>query len=186
MKYWSKTALRIYRYLSTMSSTLDRLVVDLSKGSNSAIAPKYHSTYYQANRIIELMERKRKVVNLKVAVEASVARLDKVSRKIITLVFFDGIRSEAISQLMNMSIRTFFRRKLYAVRELIKIMETLGYDADFFENEYFSEKWFMSVYDECVSKGCNNDDETPDKFLVKRVINEISKINNMAYNTYLT
>ena len=186
MKYWSKAALSIYRYLETMSTTLDKLVVDLSKGSNSTVAPRYHSTYFQANRIIELTERKRKVVNLKVAIEDSVSRLDKISRRIITLVYFDGVRSEAIAQLMNMSVRTFFRRKLYATKELINIMEALGYDADFFESEYFSEKWFMSVYDEGVSKGCNPSDDIPDRMLVRRVINEISKINNIAYNTYLT
>lgn len=168
-----------------MSSTLDRLVVGLSRGNNVSAIPKYNSTYFQASKIIELTERKRKVVNLKVAIEDSVARLDKTSRRIITLVFFDGIRSEAISQLMNMSIRTFFRRKLYAVNQFTNIMETLGYDVEFFESEYFGEKWFMSVYDECLSKGYNSEyDNVPDKHLVRRVINELSKL-NVAYNTYL-
>ena len=59
-----------------------------------------------------------------------------------------------------------------------------GYDAEFFESEYFCEKWFMSVYDECVYRSSDGD-ELLDKYLIKRVFNEVSKL-NLSYNTYLS
>ena len=59
MKYWSKSVLYVYKYLSTMTNTIDKLVLDMGKSSNSAMINNYQSTFSQANRIIELMDRKR-------------------------------------------------------------------------------------------------------------------------------
>ena len=183
MKYWSKSALSIYRYLSTMSNTIDKIVLDMGKGSNCSTSQKYHSTYYQASKIIELMDRKRKMINLKIAVEDAISKMDKTNRRIMTLVFVDGAKSELIAQLLGVSLRTFFRKKLNALKEFTALLHEMGYDEGFFESEYFGERWFMAVYNECVYKGCENED-TMDKYLVKRVFNEVSKI-NLAYNTYL-
>lgn len=69
MKYWSKSALSLYRYLETMSNTIDKIVISTGTNSNSSLLQKYQSTYYQAGKMIELAERKRKMINLKVAVE---------------------------------------------------------------------------------------------------------------------
>ena len=56
MKYWSRSALSIYKYLSTMVSTIDKIIMDIGKNSNSAMLQKFQSTYYQASKIIELMD----------------------------------------------------------------------------------------------------------------------------------
>lgn len=185
MKYWSKSALAIYKYLSTMSNSIDKIVLDMGKSSNCTLSQQYHSTYYQASKIIELMDRKRKIINLKVAVEDAIGKLDKTNRRIMTLVFFDGVKSEMVAQMLGMSIRTFFRRKQNSLVQFKNILQEIGYDEEFFESEYFGEKWFMAVYDECVCKGCESE-EPMDKYLIKRVFNEVSKINNLAYNVYLT
>jgi hypothetical protein len=42
----------------------------------------------------------------------------------------------------------------------------------------------MAVYDECVYKGCE-DDDTMNKYLIKRVFSEVSKVNLAYNNTYL-
>jgi len=184
MKYWSKSSLSIYRYLAQMSNTIDKIVLDMGKSSNPALSDKNHSTYYQASKIIELMDRKRKMINLKVAVEGAISKLDKTNRRILTLVFWDGVKSEDVAGLLGVSIRTFFRKKLNALKCFTSVLQELGYDSEFFENEYFYEKWFMSVYDECVYRSSDGD-ELLDKFLIKRVFNEVSKL-NLSYNTYLS
>ena len=184
MKYWSKSVLSVYRYLATMTNTIDKLVLNMGKSSNSALQNNYQSTFYQASKIIELMNRKRKMINLKVAVESAISKLRTTERRIITLVFVDGVTSELISQLLGMSIRTFFRKKNQALKEFSNMLQEIGFDEEFFESEYYSEKWFMAVYDDCVSKNAEGE-EILDKYLVKRVLNEVSKI-NMAYNnTYI-
>ena len=64
------------------------------------------------------------------------------------------------------------------------LLQEVGYDSEYFESEYFSEKWFMAVYDDCISKN-GESEEILDKYLVKRVFKEVSKV-NVKYNTYLT
>ena len=115
MKYWSKSSLSIYRYLEKMTNTLDKLILDLSKHSNNVSMIKNQTTYNQARKLIELLDRKRKMINLKVAVEDSLAGLNKIDRRILTLVFIDGAKSEMIAQILGVSLRTFFRKKVIAV-----------------------------------------------------------------------
>lgn len=175
MKYWSKSSLSIYRYLEKMTNTLDKLILDLSKHSNNVSMIKNQTTYNQARKLIELLDRKRKMINLKVAVEDSLAGLNKIDRRILTLVFIDGAKSEMIAQILGVSLRTFFRKKVIALNKFNSQMIAKGFDLDFFIREYSKEQWILSVYDECVNK-YNKEDETMDVCIVKRVLNEISKV----------
>ena len=183
MKYWSKSTLSIYKYLSTMSKSIDRIIKDNSSNSNSVVLQRSQTTHSQASKILDLIDRKRKIVNLKVIVDDVVSRLNKTDRRIITLVFFDGVKSEVASQLMGISLRTFFRRKASAIKQFTMILQALGYDEEFFESEYFNEKWFMSIYDSCVTRELGADEQL-NKYLVKCMLHEISKV-NVKFNTYL-
>lgn len=183
MKYWSRSALSIYKYLSTMVSTIDKIIMDIGKNSNSAMLQKFQSTYYQASKIIELMDRKRKMINLKVSVEEALNKLDKTNKRILTLVFIDGVKSELVAQILGISIRTFFRKKNSALNEFSTIFQSKGYDEEFFEREYLNENWFMLVYNVCLARSSSSE-ELMDKYLVKSVINEVSKI-SFAYNVYV-
>lgn len=174
MKYWSKSALTIYRYLETMSNTIDKIVVNTGKTSYSSLLQKYQSTYYQAGQIIELVERKRKMINLKIAVEDSFAALDVLDRRILGLVYVDGVKSEKVAKLLNMSLRTFFRRKLIALSNFAEEMELAGFNNEFFIKEYSKERWFQSVYNECLQKNTNEDELNGS--VVKRVINEVGQV----------
>ena len=183
MKYWSKSTLTIYKYLSTMSNSIDRIIEENSKCSNSVVLQRYQTTQYQANKIIDLIDRKRKMVNLKVIAEDVVSRLKKTDRRIITLVFFDGVKSEIVAEMMGISLRTFFRRKSNALNQFTLVLEALGYDAEFFESEYSYENWFMSIYNNCLSKDYQAD-EILNKALIKCMFNEISRV-GVKFNTYL-
>lgn len=174
MKYWSKSALTIYRYLETMSNTVDKIVLSTGKTSYSSMLQKYQSTYYQAGKMIELLERKRKMINLKVAVEDSFASLSVMDRRILGLVYVDGIKSEKVAKLLNMSLRTFFRRKFIALNNFSDSMEAKGFNNEFFIKEYSKERWFLSVYNECIQKNTNED--SLNGTVVKRVISEVGQV----------
>ena len=181
MKYWSKSALTIYRYLETMSNTVDKIVSCTGKTSYSSLLQKYQSTYYQAGKMIELVERKRKMINLKIAVEEAFKSLDMLDRRILGLVYVDGVKSEKVANLLNMSLRTFFRRKITALSNFSDSMEASGFNNEFFIKEYSRERWFLSVYDECIQKNSNED--SLNGYVVKRVFNEVGQV-EVANNLY--
>lgn len=166
-----------------MSNTLDKIILDVGKGSNSLLLQKCQTTYYQANKIIELMDRKRKTINLKVSVEEVLSRLSKDDRRLLTLVFIDGVKSDLVAQLFGISLRTFFRKKIKALDNFTMCLQKMGYNVKFFEEEYGSEPWITPIYDECTSK--NIEEDVPiDQFIINRVMNQMSKV-NLAYNTYI-
>lgn len=174
MKYWSKSALTIYRHLETMSSTVDKIILYTGKTSYSSLLQKYQSTYYQTGKMIELIERKRKMINLKVAVEDAFSTLSITDRRILGLVYVDGIKSEKVAKLLNMSLRTFFRRKCIALSNFSDSMESAGFNNEFFIKEYSKERWFLAVYNECLQKNTNED--SLNGLLVKRVMNEVGQV----------
>lgn len=180
MKYWSKSALTIYRYLESMSNTIDKIVVNTGTTSYSSLLQKYQSTYYQTGKMIELVERKRKMINLKIAVEDAFSALDVMDKRILGLVFVDGIKSEKVAQLLNMSLRTFFRRKILALSNFTEKMEQAGFDSEFFISEYSKERWFISVYNDCIQKNANEDSLTG--YVVKRVFNEVGQVEMVSGN----
>ena len=95
-----------------MTDTIDKLIMDISTHSNSQTMQKNQTTFNQTRKIIEFLDRKRKMINLKVAVEESLDKLNKTDKRILGLVFIDGIKSEMVAQFLGVSLRTFFRKKL--------------------------------------------------------------------------
>ena len=132
MNYWSKSTLSIYRYLETMSKTIDKIVLNVGKNSNSSELQRYQTTYFQASKIIELIERKRKMINLKVACEQALNKIPLQSRKILMLFYIDGVKGDFIAQLLGISLRTFFRQKLKALKEFSEALERMGFNLNFF------------------------------------------------------
>lgn len=159
-----------------MTDTIDRIVMDTSKHSNSHTMQRSNTTYYQTRKLIEYLDRKRKMINLKVAVEDALSKLSKTDRRILGLVFIDGVKSELIAQFLGVSLRTFFRKKVMALSRFNIQMIASGFNLEYFIKEYGREKWIVSVYEECVSK-YNKEDEIMDNLFVKRVLNEISQVN---------
>ena len=103
MKYWSKTALSVYRYLESMTETVNKKIINTGSNSNKEGLLVYQSTYFQTSQMIELIERKRKFINLKVAGEDTLATLSNIDRRILVLAYIDGVTSVIIAQLLNVS-----------------------------------------------------------------------------------
>ena len=99
----------------------------------------------------------------------------------MVLAFIDGVRSEEIAQMLEISLRTFFIKKSKALENFKEQMMSCGFNLKFYESEYLTENWMMSVYQESVLK-YNRDEENLDSGLVKRMIKEVSKINLSGCN----
>lgn len=158
-----------------MTNTIDKIVMDMGKHSNNQIMQKNETTYGQANKIIEYLDRKRKMINLKVAVEECLAKLNKTDRRILGLVFIDGIKSEMVSQFLGVSLRTFFRKKIEALKHFNNLMISSGFDLNFFVKEYSCENWMLSIYNESVLR-YSRDEEIMDNNVVKRMLTQVPQI----------
>ncbi len=183
MKYWSKSALSIYRYLETMSNSIDKLVLDTGKSSYTRDITKFQTTNIQTGRMISLIDRKRKLVNLKVIIEEGLAGISRDSRRLLTLFYIDGITASLISQLLGISLRTFFRQKMKALIEFSDKLTSLGYGKDFFDEEYLGEAWFDVIYNEVLGES-NEEEKVLEGVFVKNMLSDVGKIHTFC-NTYI-
>lgn len=183
MKYYGRSALSIYRYLETMSKSLDKVVLDIGKGSGKVSIKNCQTAHSQTGKIIKLMDRKRKLVNLKVVIEECLAGIPKDSRRLLSLFYIDGITANMISQLLGVSLRTVFRQISKALDSFCFELDKRGYGRVFFEEEYSCEKWFSAVYSNMLTKGLE-EEECPDAVVIRTMLGDVSKI-RVFNNTYV-
>jgi len=147
MKTWSKTILSIYKYLETLSNSIDDLV--LKKSINSAFYNngRFNNCYDCANKIMQLTDRKINLINIKVMVDNTLSRMPLKYRQVLALAFIDNIKSEKIAELMGISLRTFFRRKNDAISSFAKNLSLQGYTSQKLESMFYGEHWIKNLYD---------------------------------------
>lgn len=147
---WVKTILTVYRHLKLIAGTIDEMAREEVTRSFVAL---YHTTMESVERLIELNERKRKLINMKVIIEQGIVQLKKkLDRKIIGLRYIDGMKSVDIIESLQISPRTYFRRKNNAMKEFIAILNQAGYTFSWWVREYGNEKWLMNQFYKNVEK----------------------------------
>lgn len=147
---WVKTILSVYRHLELIASTIDEMVKEEVTKSFVAL---YRTTMESVEKLIELNERKRKLVNLKVIIEQGIVQLKKkTDQRILAMHYVDGMKSTDITTCLHISPRTFFRRKNNAMNEFMTVLKQAGYTMDWWIKEYENEKWLMNYFYKNVEK----------------------------------
>lgn len=146
MKTWSKTVLSVYKYLEALSKSLDNLILKKSVNSMFYYNGRGCNTYDIANEIILLTERRVNLINIKVLVEKALGELPLNEKKLLTLFFIDGVKTDRIARMMGCSDRTFFRKKNEAVESFSKAVVRAGFSKDRLNEMFGKEKWLMDLY----------------------------------------
>lgn len=141
-KIWAKTLLNTYNCLETISSAIDKLVV--TQGVNSG--KNNLSTMENAEKIINLIQRKKLMVNLKVITENVIASLDTTSARILVMKYFDKVKPEVCFELLDMSRRTFFRKINRAIDEFAVHLKQMGYSSEKLAEMLKNEHWIKEYY----------------------------------------
>ncbi len=146
MEILSKTILSVYRYLEALSNAIDNLV--LKKSINSAFYNngRYSSAYESAKAVMELTERKVNLINLKVLTEDCLMELDGLQRKVLTLIFIDNVKNENVCDILEISTRTFFRKKSDGLESFQKSLIRKGYSKQKLLSMFKNEKWLINLY----------------------------------------
>lgn len=184
---WGKTLLSLYRHLHTMANSIDNLIKRI--GINSAFNHSvYNSTIKDSNKIIELTERKIKIINLKVIVEKGLNNLKEKDLKILVLAYVDGLNYKKIIELLGITERTYFRRKEIAIANFSENLSLLGYDAKKFSTYLKSENWIKNTYYQIINSSAskfNKSQNTKEQYkLIKLVLNDFSSAPLTSFSYY--
>lgn len=105
----SKTLISAYRFIEKNCDLIDEFVYRHS--INFGPSPEYYSTFDVTNNIIDLIERKNRLINLKLMIDELINTLSIEDRKIILAKMRYNLSMRIISQMFQISsLRTAFRR----------------------------------------------------------------------------
>ncbi len=105
----SKTLITAYRWIEKNCDLIDEFVY--KHAVNFGPSPEFCSTYDVTSNIIDLIERKNRLINLKLMIDDLINGLDVQDKKIILAKMRYNLTMETFCKLMSIpSMRTGFRR----------------------------------------------------------------------------
>ena len=92
--------------------------------------------------------------------------------KLLILKYIENQKSEQIAQIMNCTLRTYFRKSALAHESFYKNLCVLGYDEQKLKQMLKGEAWIMSVYNDFCQQ-TNLEDSKTATFFNDRIKNNI-------------
>lgn len=145
---WGKTLLSSYTSLERLSSAIDGLV--MSNSLHCGVG--YNTTLNSANKILNLISRKKLLINLKVLVETVIDKMPNDYMRILVLKYFDKVKPEDILNVMEISRRSYFRKINKAVECFAKGLIKEGFDSSKLEEMVKGENWLKDLYESIYIK----------------------------------
>ncbi len=184
---WGKTLIGLYRHLGTMANSIDNLIKRI--GVNSAFNHSiYNSTIADSNKIIELTERKIKIINLKVIIEKALNKLKINDFRILSLAYVDCVNYKKVQEILNISERTFFRRKELAIARFSCNLSELGFNAEKLNDYLKNENWIKNAYFQVINstaKMFSSKEKSNEQFkLMKLVLNDFNTNISKSYSYF--
>lgn len=154
---WGKTLLSVYRYLERLAGALDRIIEKRATQTSSMLGKDCltNNTLTLTSKLIELSERKVKLINIKLLVEASLASIDEKQAKILILKYFDKAEPEKIMQALSLPRRTFYRKLTEAESAFESKFVCSGFPIERLERYLCDEGWIIEVK-ESIESGNEN------------------------------
>lgn len=152
---WCRTLLTSYRALNTFAKTLDDTMEKLAlKGFNGYSSG--YSTDMLYDKMLEIIDRKKGLVNIKVLVDNAMSKLSVKDYEILKLRYFDGIDVAQSAEMLALNGRTYFRKLNKALSSFMFNLKKMGYDVERIKSEYKKENFIVALYQRLLKKSlCN-------------------------------
>lgn len=139
----SKTLISAYRFIEKNCDLIDEFVYRHS--INFGPSPEYYSTFDVANNIIDLIERKNRLINLKLMIDQLIDALSIEDKKIILAKMRYNLSMRTISKMFEIpSLRTAFRRMNKALQNFTMQANNSRY-RDRLEHVIDDEYWISNI-----------------------------------------
>lgn len=148
MRAYAKTFLIIYPTLPNIVSIVDGIVEKraASSISLSSIYAGTSHTYKQIEKVIDLSERKYKLLNIFSLIKEIIAPLSLIDYEIVDLKFFRRKKTADISEILEMDERAIYRKINKILDGIVKFMHMNLIDIETIENLIRGEGWIKEIY----------------------------------------
>ena len=183
LKIWSKTLLNVYGCLYKLCNAIDKLVLNF--GLNSGRFHGVEQTFSDAQKMIELTDRKVTLINLKVLVNKILNSLNETSCKILALKYIDRLNNETIIKSLNLKRRTYFRKFNSAINSFANLLLVNGFNKETAPEFIENENWIFDVYEDILRKELSkqNEGEVSKISIFSRAVHDYRKLrkNNFLF-----
>lgn len=144
---WGKTILYVHKYLERITDGIDKLVEREAMNSYYYSSTQENDVTKVANKIIELTERKKRLINLKILTEKCLKEIDKVQACILIGKYINEESCENLIARFDMPERTFFRKLSQAEESFSKALTRYGFNEAKMREYLKGENWIFDVYE---------------------------------------
>lgn len=154
---WAKTLMGTYKYLDRIAGAIDKVFERRAKNSFYSTSKNVglNSAFNLTNNLLNLMESKVKVINMKILISDCLLSMPRQYAQILVYKYIDNKTSQEISEILNFSQRTYFRKlndALFSFRS--ELLKNGFCDSKLYEM-LKTENWIMEVYND--NKDTKND-----------------------------
>lgn len=147
---WSRTLLNSLKHVESVCRQIDRQVESravIIPGLSRGLMAENESTFKQAQRLIELSEKKKRTLNIVALCNDVFKELSEPSKKILYYRYRMKKDNEYIARLLNLSMRTYFRNLKKAIDEFTRVRDRMGYCDLALDSLYEDDKWILRLKD---------------------------------------
>lgn len=149
---WTKTILYVHKYLERITEGIDKLVEREAMNSYYYSSTRENDVTKVANKIIELTERKKKLINIKVLTEKCLGDIDNLQARILIGRYINEEPCEMLSSRLNLTERTFFRKLAQSEESFSKALSRYGFNEEKMYTYLKDEKWIFDVYENFLNE----------------------------------
>lgn len=148
IKLWIKTLLSVHSNLPEIIKSVDK-IIEINASSMSFITDIYNtekSTYAQVEKVIDLTERKNKLLNLFLMSKNLLSSIDEDERLFLKRKYIFGWTAEELSQEYQVSIRTVFRKTEKIIEEIFEKAKRKSWSLNFINLQVKDELWLIEKF----------------------------------------
>lgn len=151
-----KTLFEIYRTLPNVIKILDQIIE--SRASNAMISNGlFSSTYDEIEKVIELSERKDKLLNLYFIADGMMKMLSEKQRKFANIKFIKKHTTETIAEELGTTKRSVYRCANSIIKQLCLKMLEKKWDSKFIAFQIGeNEKWIENIFNSKLKEENSN------------------------------
>ncbi len=183
IKLWIKTLISIQSNLPEIIKSVDK-IIEVNASSLSFISDIYNTqkgTYAQVEKVIDLTERKNKLLNLYLISKNLLTGLAEDERTFLKRKFVYNWTSEELAIDYQISTRTVFRRIEKLLEKIYEFTKRKNWSLSFIISQVKNESWIFEKFNKFAKDSMNMscDKQPQDRSLIKS--NEGSELEFIAW-----
>ena len=154
LKAYAKALLIIYPTIPNIVDIVDNIVVRRASSSIScsSIYSGSNHTFKQIEKLIDMTERKCKLLNIFSLIKDMIAPMNDKDYQIADMKFFKRMKISTIADKLCMDERSIYRRINKCLDSVVCYFNMHYIDVDYIESLIKGEGWIKEIYKKCYSE----------------------------------